>query len=311
MGDTMGTRYQVIINTSNQLDKEAFQTRIDSVLNNFNQKMSHYIDDSQISIFNKMRKDVLLDISDDFYHVLEKSFFYNKISKGMFDITILPIYNIWGFNGADVINEPNQNQIDSVLAITGMDKLTLHKNNRISKAHNNLSIDLGAIAKGYGVDILSDFLISNNYNSHLVEIGGEIKILGDEKKRWNISIQSPQNYYDIIDRININNNSIATSGNYANFREYKDSENIKTHIMNPITGLPLEISDGIVASATVISKNCIDADALATILMLLNKGDAINFIENIDEAEAYIVFFEQDSLNFSETSGFNRFRKTN
>ena len=116
----------------------------------------------------------------------------------MFDITIAPIYKIWGFRASKYINEPTQNQIDSVLSFVGMEKLILHDNNRISKIYDNISIDVGAIAKGYAVDILSDYLISNNYSQHLVEIGGEIKILGDKENKWNISIQSPKNFHDII-----------------------------------------------------------------------------------------------------------------
>ena len=305
-GETMGTTYRIVINSKDSIDIN-LKSQIDSILLDFNQSMSTYIDDSQISIFNKMNKGEYLSISDDFYHVLEKSLMYYNASKGLFDITIDPIYKIWGFRGSNYISEPTQIQIDSVLSFVGMNHIEI-SNSSVSKSHSKARINLGAIAKGYAVDIISNHLISNNHLEHLVEIGGEIKVHTNRDYTWSVGIQNPKKLYNVIEKINIKNNSIATSGNYFNYREYLDSKSIKTHIINPITGYPLEVIDGRISSATVISKDCIDADAIATILMLLDKDKALDFIENTDQTEAYIIFFEKDSLNFIESSGFNQYK---
>ena len=306
-GETMGTTYRIVINSKDSIDIN-LQSQIDSILLSFNQSMSTYIDNSEISVFNKMDKGEYLNVSNDFYHVLEKSLMYYDISKGFFDVTIDPLYKIWGFRGSDYISEPTQSQIDSVLSFVGMDNVKLSKYPSISKSHSKVKINLGAIAKGYAVDIISNYLISNNYLEHLVEIGGEIKVRTNRDYMWSVGIQNPKKLYNVIEKINIKNNSIATSGSYFNYREYLDSKSIKTHIINPITGYPLEVLDGRISSATVISKDCIDADAIATILMLLDKDKALDFIENTDQTEAYIIFFEKDSLNFIESSGFNQYK---
>ncbi len=305
-GETMGTTYRIVINSKGNVDIN-LKSQIDSILTDFNQSMSTYIDDSEISIFNKMDKNEYLNVSNDFYHVLEKSLMYYNASKGLFDITIDPLYKIWGFRGSDYISEPTQSKIDSILSFIGMDHIKISKSS-ISKSHSKTRINLGAIAKGYAVDIVSNYLIDNNYLEHLVEIGGEIKVRTNRDYVWGIGVQNPRKLYNVIEKLNIKNNSIATSGNYFNYREYQDSKSIKTHIINPVTGYPLEVLDGRISSATVVSKDCVDADAIATILMLLSKDEALDFIESIDETEAYIIFFEKDSLNFIESSGFNQYK---
>ena len=162
-GETMGTTYQIIIHSSDNLDETRLQSKIDSILFNFNQSMSTYLDDSEISMFNKMEADSSLQVSDDFYHVLEKSFNYHDISDGLFDVTINPLYEIWGFRDSDYISEPTQNQIDSVLSFIGMNHIKFPNSRFISKSHSKTTINLGAIAKGYAVDILSDYLILFRY----------------------------------------------------------------------------------------------------------------------------------------------------
>ena len=111
--------------------------------------------------------------------------------------------------------------------------------------------------------------------------------------------------------VRLSNNSIATSGNYANFIEYLNSGIKRTHIINPKTGYPLEIKDGMIASVSIVATLCVDADALATILMLLSKEEGLKLIDSVKDTEAYIIYFEDNRLYTEQSSGFKKYMISN
>ena len=167
-GPTMGTSYKVVIKSMKEINTQIIRNQLDSILNVINQSMSTYIDNSEISIFNKAKKDSPIKISDHFHHVLKKSFYYNEISGKLFDITISPLYELWGFRGNDDSYEPTKFQISQAMTLIGMNQIIL-KNQEIYKTDNQVSIDVNAIAKGYGVDVISNHLSSLGYFNHFVD----------------------------------------------------------------------------------------------------------------------------------------------
>ena len=312
-GKTMGTTYTISFR-SPKFDTSIVKNEIDSILKVINNSMSTYISNSEISTFNQLAKDKPMEISTHFYNVLNSASHYHKLSNKKFDPTIELLYDLWGFKGSRFIDEPSKEDIDSVMHFVGMDKIILndklgHSNSKylISKIENNVSLDLSAIAKGYAVDIISKFLSSKGFDTHFVEIGGEIRTLSNSLP-WSIGIQNPFLIGNSIEQIHILNKSVATSGNYVNYIEYLNTGSIKTHIIDPLTGYPLDVENGLISSATVISDNCIDADALATTLMLLDVDEAIDLIDNLDDSEAFIIYLKDSTLQTRETLGFNEFR---
>ena len=311
-GPTMGTSYKVVIKTDKNIDSGLIRSEIDSILNVVNKQMSTYDDSSEISAFNNEKENVDFKISDHFFTVLDKSFYYYQESKRLFDVTIHPLYKLWGFQDKNDSNtEPSQEKIDSALELVGMDLLEFRKDKKaISKKNSKISIDLSAIAKGYAVDLISKYLNEKGYENHFVEIGGEIKVQSTGDENWEIGVQVPDfdKINQVIDRIYLSNHSIATSGNYANTIQYLSTGTERTHIINPLTGTPLEVGDGMIASATVVSKECVDADALATTLMLLDIDKGIDLIESLDATEAYIIYLKDSKLHTRETEGFKDYR---
>ena len=213
-GETMGTNYTIkyaatFPNQSNNKNK------VDKVLDNINNQMSTYISDSEISRFNTFNDTTWFAISDEFSYVVTSSFKYYKISNGLYDITVMPLVNLWGFGPEIFLDIPSKTQIDSVLQFVSQDLIEID-GNKIRKKDPRVQIDLSSIAKGYAVDKIIEIL---DYKNIMVEIGGEVRTVSDGKL-WRIGVSTPSisNFNDDIEYIvPITNHSLATSGNYRNF----------------------------------------------------------------------------------------------
>ena len=289
-GRTMGTTYEVKIvqNLSNH-NQNIIAEDIDSILKSINQSMSTYIPDSEISLINRNEvvfKDLV--ISNDFKYVLNKSLEYYNLTEGAFDVTVKPLLNLWGFRGNKINNRPDSITIDNISKYIGSDKIKL-TGNKLIKGHPKLQLDFGAIAKGYAVDQISNYLINSGYGIHYVEIGGEVLCKG---KKWNIQIAYPEflsnKGYKIVE---LNNHAIATSGTYNQFVEIDNFE--YSHIFDPRVGEPAQNN---IVSVTVISDMSIDSDALSTSLKVLGKDKGLEFIDSIFNAECMFILKEDGIL---------------
>jgi len=152
------------------------------------------------------------------------------------------------------------------------------------------------------VDKISEYLDELSFNNYMVEIGGEVRALGKKNKDegWIIGVQNPnKDDVDSILKINLLNKSLATSGNYRN---YYDIDGKKySHIISPLTGYPINND---ILSVSVISEECINADALATALMIFNPHKGIKFVENLEKTE---VFYVLDGNKTLFSSGFKKY----
>lgn len=281
-GLTMGTTYNITI-LGNVENKTKLKTNLEEILDSVNICFSTYIDNSEISKINNYDTG-LIELSKDFSYVLRKALYYCDISNGKYDITISPLVKLWGFESFNDVKVPENNLVVEQLTNIGYKKIHL-SNNFLVKQNKKIQIDLNSIAKGFAVDRISEFLYNNGFKNHLVEIGGELKssTFGDNTKKWIIGIQNPQNS-SVIKKINLLNMSMATSGTYNNFFEINGVQ--YSHLINPITGFPINHQT---VSATVISKECIDSDALATVLMTMMPSEGIDFINQLSDIEAMII----------------------
>lgn len=295
LGRTMGTTYSVKYATgikSNDDIKEN-QNKIEEILRNVNMQMSTYIAESEISQFNRMRSTEWMNISEDFAFVVQSSFEYYNISGGLYDITVMPLVNLWGFGPDKFIDIPTTTNIDSVLAFVGQDLIEI-EGSRIRKKDPRVQIDLSSIAKGFAVDKIIESL---NFDNIFVEIGGEVRSKSD-KKIWKVGINAPSidNISNEIEYIApIQNGSIATSGNYRNFYIDKDNR-FYHHEINPLTGYPIMSK---LASISIFTQtSCMEADGLATALYMMEMNDINSFFEETD-IEGLMIFVEPD-LSFKQ-----------
>jgi len=322
-GPTMGTQYKIVIKSNQSIDLNDISDSIESILIDIDNQMSTYNPNSEISAFNKLEysdKIKGISISSHFNTVLEKSLYYYELSNGMFDVTIHPLYELWGFQNKDgnLIDEPLKEEVEKLLGQGNIrlkeGELSIDKSlyyEGLNLISHDLSIDVSAIAKGYTVDVISDYIKDLGYFDYFIDIGGEIRVSSTIDMYWDIGIQepNPDKFGNAIKMVRLSNNSIATSGNYANFIEYLNSGIKRTHIINPKTGYPLEIKEGMIASASIVAPLCIDADALATTLMLLSKDEGVKLIESIDDTEVYLIYFKSGELHTEQSSGFKKYIK--
>ena len=196
-GRTMGTVYIIKI-ISKSLDNfllTNIRTAIDSSLKQVNQQMSTYITDSEISRFNNHKSTLGFEISNEFSKVIKEALHVNKLSSGAFDITVNPLVNLWGFGSKSKDGAiPSEEKIKNSLKMVGSEHINFMDANKIKKDIPDLEVDLSAIAKGYGVDVVSRVLESNKFENFMVEIGGEVFASGNNLKRenWKIGIDKPR-----------------------------------------------------------------------------------------------------------------------
>ena len=306
-GQTMGTIYQVKIVQvdSIRIDKNIFQNEIIEILKKVNSQMSTYIEDSEISLFNKYNNTDWYSISDDFAFVLEKALEISKQSSGTFDITVGKLVNIWGF-GSELKEHtvPDNDQVAALKAITGYQHLEVRLDPpSVKKEIPELYIDLSAIAKGFGVDKVAEYLNSKNVNNYLVEIGGEVRASGNNQKNesWKVGIEYPDSSSGIYEVISLGSYSIATSGDYHN---YFEKNGIRySHTIDPRTGMPISHK---LASVTVLHKSCTLADAYATAINVLGPESGISFaLEH--ELPAYLIVREEDGFVVKKTPQLDKF----
>tara|TARA_A100001011_G_C14267993_1_gene825627 strand:- start:270 stop:1169 length:900 start_codon:yes stop_codon:yes gene_type:complete len=296
----MGTTYSIKLVREN-VDSIYIHNSIENILEEINSQMSTYIDNSCISNFNNLEIGDSLNIKSDFIYVFNKSDYYHSLTNGSFEVTIKPLIDLWGFEKPNYRkNIPDSSSIKSAIRSIGINNIKL-RDGYLYKM-NNVSLDFSAIAKGYAVDKIAKFLKENLIYNFMVEIGGELSLSGynSENKKWTIGVQNPS-LNNISSTLNLflTNKAIATSGNYRNFFTHEDKS--YSHIISPITGYPI---DNNILSVTVISDQCIDADALATSLTVMSIKDGLNLIDKIEGSEVFYITKENENL-YSE--GFKNF----
>ncbi|MFK7901105.1 MAG: FAD:protein FMN transferase [Cyclobacteriaceae bacterium] len=284
-GSTMGTSYSVKYADDQQRD---FQKEVDSLLEVYNRSVSTYIPDAEISSFNQSNN--LEDPSDYFLTVLNESFRIHQLTGGAFDPTVMPLVNAWGFGYSKPSTIPTEQAVASLLEIVGMDKIKLAQS-VVEKENPRTQLDFSAIAKGYGSDLVADFLVSKGITSLMVEIGGEVVCRGEKTngKRWTIGIEDPtKTRRSLHQALSLKDQAMATSGNYRNFKLIDGKK--YAHTISPKTGFPV---DHHLLSASIVSNSCMTADALATACMVKGVEGAMKLVESIDGTEGYFIYEDE------------------
>jgi thiamine biosynthesis lipoprotein len=287
-GFTQGTTYHIIYQHPTEYD---LQGRVDSLLRVFDLSLSTYEPASIISAINRNQQGVKTDSL--FRTVFRESARVYQITGGAFDITLAPVIDAWGFGPGEQL-EVDSAMVDSLLQYVGMDKVSL-VGDSVRKSHPGVRLNVNAIAQGYAVDVVSRFLEELGCRNYMVEIGGEIRTRGKNPKGsfWRIGVDRPE-YGNMIPGqqleviINMNDRSLATSGNYRKFYE-KDGIRI-THSIDPATGYP-KVSR--LLSASVLTTECMTADAYATACMVLGLEDAQAFIKGLANTDAYFIYGDE------------------
>lgn len=301
-GFIFGTIYNITYQSEKDLSSD-----IKNELKLFDASLSPFNKESVITKVNQ-GKDIKLDSL--FLNVYHKAMDISKQTNGAFDITVAPLVNAWGFGFKSGISIDSA-KVDSLRSLVGYQKINL-KDGKITKADPRIMLDCSAVAKGYASDVIAQLLIRKGIKNFMVEIGGEIVVKGINSKResWRIGINKPvddslSTNQEIERIVQITNAGLATSGNYRNFY-YKDGKKY-AHTIDPRTGYPVQHS---ILSSTVIAKDCMTADALATAFMVMGLEESIKFIEAREGIEAYFIYSDSKGNNKAySTKGMQRLLK--
>ena len=303
---TMGTRFSIKVSQlPESIDVPQLKQQIRLLLDLLNAQMSTYLPDSELTELNNSQSIEWQTVSDPLYQVLHKAKQVYKQSHGAFDVTVGPLVNLWGF-GPDPMNfvAPEAESIAEGLKKTGSEHLLLNDDTKaVRKDMTGLTIDLSALAKGYAVDLVALLLEKQGIRHYMVEIGGELRLKGHniEGSPWRIALEKPTVDMRMIQKVlPVTNISMATSGDYRNFFEV---EGVRfSHTIDPRTGSPITHK---LASVTILSDTCMDADAWATALMVLGAEQGFELAEQRHIAALFIIktgdgFMEKSTSTFSD-----------
>lgn len=286
-GFTQGTTYSVIWYHDKSLADEEVKNDIENLLIAVDSSLSTY---NPASVISRVNRNEEVELDTMFVKVFNRSYEIWALTGGAFDITAAPLISAWGF-GPDATKRFNESIKERLMELVGMDKIKI-VDGKVLKDDPGMCLDVNAIAQGYSVDVLCDYLSSRGLVSFLVEVGGEVRTRGMKPsgQAWVIGLDKPGdgNITPGLHRqadIKLTDKALATSGNY---RKFYIEDGVKyAHTIDPATGYPVKHK---LLSATVISGDCMTADALATACMVMGLEKAKELITKIGDIDAYLVY---------------------
>jgi len=265
---------------------------VDSLVRSVNKSLSTYDKTSDISRINQ--GDTFVNIDSKFIEVFNKSKRIFNETNGVFDPTIGVLVNAWDFGPEKKLKNLDSIVVKELMKQVGFDKVHIQEN-KVIKENLKTYFDFNAIAKGYGIDVIGRFLESKNIINYKVEIGGEVRARGKSpsNNNWKIGIEHPNfdGTQSIQKIVELNNESIATSGTYRKFKIDKDG-NKYAHILNTKTGYPAKSN---LLSASVIAPiDCADVDGYATTLIAMGLDKSKEFLKNHQELKVFLIYVDND-----------------
>lgn len=262
--------------------------------------LSMFEPSSNISRINRAETDTLAPMTAEVFAAAQR---VSALSGGMFDPTVAPLVNLWGFGVEHAVDDaaPDSADVSAALLRVGIVECWVDSAAVLHRKNAGMTFDFSAIAKGYGVDCVADMLRRNGCTNFMVEIGGEISALGCNSRGepWQIQIDSPSSGvagHEQLETIGLTDRSVATSGNYRNWRKLGDGSRVG-HTISPKTGYPVQRD---VVAATVIAPRCVTADALATAAMAMGADSARVMFGSLPEVSALLVLTDGSEVRIGE-----------
>lgn len=288
-GQIFGTTYHITYQSDKDLHREILQRLqlVDQTFSTFNDE----------SIISKINRNKPVKLNQMFIEVFDLAKTVSKDTHGAFDITVAPLVNVWGF-GFKSGTPPTKAVIDSLRHMTGYEKVKLI-GSTVRKQDPRIMLDCSAIAKGYGSDVVAQYLRSRDVENFMIEIGGEIVVQGNSDKRlpWKIGVTKPTDDSTQVNNelqtvLNVSNTAMATSGNYRRFY-YKNGKKY-AHTIDPKTGYPVQHN---ILSATVLANTCAKADAYATSFMVLGLEKTQQVLQHHPDLMVYLIYADGQGKN--------------
>jgi thiamine biosynthesis lipoprotein len=301
-GQAQGTTFNIRYDDPQERD---FSGPVDSLFRLIDHSMSLWDTSSIITAMNRNSPDAKAD--EHFSRVFKRSLAVSAETGGAFDITVGPLVRAWGFSIKKNLPPPDSAAVDSLRRLIGYQKVSLTPDGRLQKADTAMQVDVNAIAQGYTVDLIAEFLTSQGIKNFMVEVGGEVRTAGlnDRGQPWQIGIDKPVSKPEegrpLQVLLGLSNKSLATSGSYRKFVERNGRR--YSHAIDPLTGYPVQHT---LLSVSVLAEDCATADAYATAFLVMGLEKAMETAA-AKQMDVYCVYhLSGDSLGVRSTPGFEK-----
>jgi thiamine biosynthesis lipoprotein len=282
---TMGTYANVTIPMADTAAARRAARAAHRALMRVDSLMSNWTTTSEVARLNRVAGRETTTVELEVASVLRAALAIGHESGGAFDITVEPLVRAWGFLGGTP-RVPDSTTIRAAFANVGAQRVQFDPvQRRLRFEHDGVRIDLGGIAKGYGVDAARAALEAQGVENALVDLSGNMFALGHPvgAPSWRIGIREPRDRMPYFARLTLTGRAIATSGKYEQFvaadgRTYG-------HIIDPRTGAPAE---GLIA-VTVMARDAMTADAWGTALFVLGPAAARRATLEREDLDAVLV----------------------
>jgi len=300
-GYAQGSTFRIVYKP---LSDKGYIQAVDSILVVIDKSMSLWDSTSLITRINQSAKPLALD--EHFSNVYNRAKHFHEISDGAFDPTLGPLIEAWGFARKQGLELPSQKEIDSLKQFVDFNHYVL-KNGYLTKSKPESQLDFNAIAQGYSVDVLGRFLEAEGITDYLIELGGETlgKGLNQFGQKWKVGIERPDwnsttTNNPVKTVIALSNAALVTSGSYRKFIE-KDGKKY-SHTLDVRTGKPVTHN---LLSVAVVTDNAVDADAYATMFMVMGKDSAIAYAE-LNNLLIQCIYEEMGAMKTVYSKGFEK-----
>jgi NosR/NirI family nitrous oxide reductase transcriptional regulator len=274
-GAAFGTTWTVKVRGSD-VDAEILKRELEAEINRIEFSLSHWRESSATADFNHLESTQPLGISPELAEIAEFALKLSAASDGMYDVTVAPLTNLWGYGPAGKLPDPTPEQLKAALAKVGWRKLKLDKENlTLAKSHEGVNLDLGSVLQGYAADRAAAILRAQGQHEYLIEVGGEILAAGS----WRVGIEDPFNPRVMLQTMLLTDRALSTSGLYR-AKKIAAGKPV-SHILSPKTGRPVEPT---LEMAVVYHESCFQADGWSTALMAagFEQAKAIARREQLD-----------------------------
>lgn len=298
-GEAQGTTYHVSFWSAQASDTQAVQKSVDAEFVRLDKLLSNYRPDSAIEQLNTIQNSQPQAVNEEIIGLIEQARVVSLASNGCYDLTIKPLFDLWGFKG-DKLTPPDNAALQATLQKVGFNQIEIIDASHLRKLNPELRIDLSSIAQGYSVGRIVKLLEQQGIENYLVEIGGELQTRGKkpDNEPWRVALEKPlpgeRTMHKIITVQQTEPLAIMTSGTYRHFFDVDGKR--YSHILDAKSGRPVEHHT---VSVSVLHADPAQADAWSTALLCLGKNAGL---EAANKSGIAALFIEQQGEAFNEYS---------
>ena len=306
-GETMGSAWTVKIAGVLPRPAADLQSGAQARFEAVNQALSTYRADSALSRFNDEASGEWVNIDPDLAAVLRYALTLAARSDGAYDVTVGPLVNLWGFGPDPATNRvPDAAAIEAARARVGWRKVQVDATADRARKQPGMRIDLSSLGKGRGVDRVAEYLDAQGVTNYLIDLSGKLRARGRNPRgdAWQVAVEQPaaddpSGAPRIVPAVvALHDRSIATAGDYRRF--FESGGRHYSHIIDPRTGSPVEHAT---LSATALGATCMEADALATMFMVMDPDAALRVAES-GNVPALLISREGGGFRLHSSSGW-------